>query len=170
MSSVGNEKVVPPASFPELIGRVTIAYNQVQFLLTILFTQVLWGDRELAKAMFDALNSDRGQRDIIRAAASVTLAPHPALHARASALLDRANDISGLRNAAVHTFWDQDLVSGQFIPVPGSRASKRLEELPSQQFEKVLLELSALYDDLISLAEDVGLTLALHDRFQTRPE
>ena len=72
-----DDKADPPAevSFPELIGCVTIAYNQVQFVLTMLFTQVRWGDRELAKAMISALRSDASQREIISVAAAVTWDP-----------------------------------------------------------------------------------------------
>lgn len=157
-----------PAKLPELIGQVTIAYNEVQFLWLLLFSEFLWGDRALARSMFQALRNDSSQRDIIAAAAEVTLSDNPKVLEETRRLMRVTNDLVAERNAAIHTFWDRELSTGRYVPTPSLRAHKKLQDDPISQFTEMRQKLDDVRSDMIALMAWVGVTLASHESYQTQ--
>ena len=153
---------------PELIGRVTIAYNEVQFIWSLLFSHFLWGDRGLAKGMFNAIRNDATQRDVIAAAAEVTLSHHPAVLSESRRLMKRTNELVAERNAAIHTFWDRNLVTGAYMPTPSLPKHGKLRDDPVEQFAALRDELGEVRTELLTLMTWTAVKLASHDRFQTR--
>ena len=92
----------------QLIGSVVIAYNKVQWVISVLFVALSGMPAEEARDIFFTLKSDRLQRDITLAAGKTALAGHPALWERFETTLEKVNELAGERNAAVHTMWAID--------------------------------------------------------------
>ena len=96
------------AEHAQLIGSVVIAYNRVQWLISVLFVAFSGMPDEQAQDVFFAVKSDGVQRDIALAAGKTALAKHPALWEGFRTVIAEINDLAGERNAAVHTMWAID--------------------------------------------------------------
>jgi len=119
----------------ELIGRVVIAWNDVQWLVSVLFVDFSGMPDEQARDVFFTLKSDFAQRDIVLAAGKTALAKYPALWEQLQKTIKAINDLAGERNAAVHTMWGVEWVywggmsySAKIGLLPGVRPHKRLRD------------------------------------------
>jgi hypothetical protein len=125
-----------------LIGSIVIAYNEVQYLVFVLFVAFSGMPFEQARSVFFALKSDRSQRDITLAAGETALADHPALWDRFKRSVNQINELAGERNAAVHTMWAIDwqywggpslYFADKIGPAPGAIPPKKLkDDFPAQ--------------------------------------
>lgn len=154
-----------PADLTTLIGEVTVAYNSVQYMWLVLFGYYLLGDVSLARAMFGALRNDASQRDIILAAANVTLADNQKLLRHTQDLMKLTNKLAAERNAAVHTIWDQKVTSGEFVPVSTLKKHGRLEDTPVTQFARVRDDLKSLYYEIMAVGTATLMHVSLEERF-----
>jgi hypothetical protein len=97
--------------YAELIGQVVIAWNEVQWLVSVLFVEFSGMPAERARDVFFTLKSDFAQRDIALAAGKTALAKFPTLWEQLQNVIKAINDLAGERNAAVHTMWGIEWVS-----------------------------------------------------------
>jgi hypothetical protein len=66
----------------ELLGRLVVAWNEVHWLVYVLFAKFSGMEPEQAKDVFFELKSDRSQRGIALAASKTALAKYPTLWGR----------------------------------------------------------------------------------------
>jgi hypothetical protein len=117
---------------------------------------------EQARDVFFALKSDRSQRDITLAAGKTALAEHPALWKRFESAIREVNELTGERNAAVHTMWTiewefwglQSLYFPRVRVAPGAARHGRLADDFStlfaklnEKFQELLVELYRIRDE-----------------------
>lgn len=137
------EKVFEP--YAREVGKLVASWNQLQERLGELFSTVVRKDHPaIALAIWHASQSDRAQRQMLRAATETAAAAGLLAH-RAKAvddikwLLDRSNELADQRNDAIHApvalFTDQDgtkLMAEYFFGNP--RASKLKDKVLSDEF------------------------------------
>ena len=122
------------AEHAQLIGSVVIAYNRVQWLISVLFVAFSGMPDEQAQDVFFAVKSDGVQRDIALAAGKTALAKHPALWEGFRTVIAEINDLAGERNAAVHTMW---AVDWQYWGGPSLLLSKNRGRVGSDPTQKI---------------------------------
>lgn len=101
-----------------LIGRVTLEWNHVCDMVFHTFWQLSGMELEQARAVFYALKADSAQRDITSAIARVRLKDDPKLCMRFLDVLRKIGQISGERNAAIHTTWTVSVPDFVIVPSP----------------------------------------------------
>jgi hypothetical protein len=69
----------PVAEHAELIGRVSMAWNSIQYVIFLLFTKLSGLPADKAEAVFFTLKADTAQRDITAKVGAVALESQPAL-------------------------------------------------------------------------------------------
>jgi len=150
------------AQAAETIGRVTIAWNEAHFVLAALFNSLSGADMRQSEAIYYAIKNESAQRDIIRAVANVTLENHPAILSRLTTALSRIGELSGRRNAAIHTVWAFSIPRNKMLPVPTIPHHRKLDEAQTvAQFSGLLADISEVVSDLIEVRKDA--LHALHD-------
>jgi hypothetical protein len=110
-----------------LIGSVVVAYNRVQRLINILFIAFSGMPEQQAQDVFFAIKSDRTQREVALAAGKTALASHAELWDRFDALVAEVNDLSGERNALVHTMWE---IEWQYWGLPSLHFATKVQVAP----------------------------------------
>lgn len=151
-----------------LIGRVTIAANNAQHLVLIIF-DILVRDGDLARAIFFSLKSDAAQRDITLAAMAVRLRGAPELLERGRKAFQRLADLSGERNAAIHTIWAVEGSNKRYSPAPGAEHHKRLRQDDFEgQFSELAMNLGGMSSVLFELRTDILMHLHQIDGPQQR--
>lgn len=93
-------------SHAELIGRVVISWNEVQWIIYRLFVGFSGMPEQQAQDVFFALRSEGGQRDLALAAGKTALADYPFLWEQFRTSLCEVRRLAGERNAAIQTMWD----------------------------------------------------------------
>lgn len=89
----------------ELIGRVVISWNEVQWIIYRLFVGFSGMPEQQAHDVFFALRSDASQRDLALAAGKTALADYPFLWEQFRTSLCEVRRLAGERNAAIQTMW-----------------------------------------------------------------
>ena len=89
----------------ELIGRVVISWNEVQWMVYRLFVTFSAMPPQQAQDVFFSLRSDASQRDLTLAAGKSALATHPKLWQKFRTAMCDIGTLAGERNAAIHTMW-----------------------------------------------------------------
>jgi hypothetical protein len=88
------------------VGRLSIAWNYLHGALGDLFALVIGGDAELVLAVWRSVRSDRTQREMLRAAIEAASLERwkqtPTAPADLLAVLKRADELSIVRNDAMH--------------------------------------------------------------------
>jgi hypothetical protein len=151
----------------ELIGRVTLSWNQNVHQLLRIFSHLTGLSSPLTDALFFSHQSDRGQRQLIRRTADAVGLRQEDKTALLK-ILKRLDAVSTGRNLAVHTVFGLSLfdpTTGAWGPavVPALRPAQdpRLETDFASQFERIDRKLEAIYRDL----ED----WLVHTPFPVRP-
>jgi hypothetical protein len=141
-------------SHAELIGRVTLSWNQNVHQLLRIFSHLTGLGSPLAEALFFSHQSDRGQRQLIRRTADA-VGLRQEHKTGLFKLIKRLDDVSTGRNLAVHTVFGVSLFdpgTGAWDPtvVPALKPSQdpRLEPDFSSQFERVDRKLGAIHRDM----------------------
>jgi len=93
-----------------LIGKITMEWNLVQDAVRYCFLMTMSGDVKAAAAILDAIKSDDTQRNVTLAAiqAAFDADDQIALRTKAAALLNSLGELSGKRNAFVHSSWTRE--------------------------------------------------------------
>src|SRR5215211_6790047 len=113
------------APYITALGELVIAWNSLQEQLAELFWTVTGiSNGRVPLAIWHAANSDRTQRQMLRAAAENAFATDKDKKTRDDILwlLDRANSLADQRNDAIHSpFWfirpaGQSLAKGEWVP------------------------------------------------------
>jgi hypothetical protein len=147
-------RVDPVAAHAELLGRVTIAWNRLQYIFFLIFTALSGMPVGKAQAVYFTLKADTAQRDITAKVAAVALKSRPVLLERFTKIMKAVNDLAGQRNAATHTIWDIEETSGMVEPTPGAKHHGSLEEDFADQFRRLEASLGRHYSDLVELQRE----------------
>jgi hypothetical protein len=157
----------PIAAHAELIGRVAMAWNSVQYMIFLLFTRLSGLSPSKAEAIFFALKADAAQRDITSELAAVALKARPPLLARCNTILRDIGKRAGERNAATHTIWEVG-AAGAITPTQGVRVHTKLRADFTVQFRELESALRQHYADLVALQATFPLRRASPGRAQPR--
>jgi hypothetical protein len=98
----------------EKIGKMTIAWNDCQGIVFMIFHSLLDSDLGRAVAIFFAIKSDTGQRDITIGLAKYVLASKPGLLGELTAIFTTFNATAGRRNDFIHAIWRDSEKAGAF--------------------------------------------------------
>jgi hypothetical protein len=139
MSKPSNDIIAEHAA---LIGRVTIAWNDLNHILGYLFRLFSGMPEDKATAIYFAPKSDTTQRAVLKAVAEIALKPHPDIWQPFKKSLDRINGLAGERNAAIHTSWVVSFPSLKFVPAASIPLHGSLKPDFVAQFEALRGELS----------------------------
>jgi hypothetical protein len=87
------------------IGQIVIAWNSLQILMGSIFAAIMQeADQDLALAAWNSLESDRAQREMLRAVALKKFGEDSVEYQHISWMLTRANNsVSDIRNDTIHT-------------------------------------------------------------------
>jgi hypothetical protein len=156
---------VPEPELAQILGRVTIAWTDVQSGVFDIFAAVSEIPRSRAEAIFFALRTDMAQRDITLAAAKDALQKNAVLLKKVSDILGEISDASGDRNAASHAMWAMHYPSGHLTPNPFVRMPKKLQrDEYDKQFIALQKTLRRLYGRTIPLPDEIHAHFASLDR------
>jgi hypothetical protein len=125
-----------------LIGRVAIAWNDLNFIVSHLFERFSGMSEEKAKAVYFLPRSDTNQRQMLTAVAEIALAPHPDILASFKECMKQINALAAERNAAMHTSWAVAIPGQHFVPAPQLPTHGSLKSDFAAQFESLRGRLS----------------------------
>jgi hypothetical protein len=149
------------AEHAELIGRVTVAWNDLNQILSILFEMLSGLPPEKANAIYSTPQSDRAQRDMLMAVAKIALEPHPSIWLPFKTCMEGINSLSSQRNAAIHTSWVLKIPGNEFAPSPILPKHKALKADFASQFQDLKAALHNKGFELLEIRKrllDVGFT------------
>jgi hypothetical protein len=162
-------KSMPEPEHAALVGRVSIAWNDVQFEIFKLFAAVSGMPEVRAEAVFFALRNDRSQRDITLAAALNALLDNGDLFSRCEAAINDAGKLSGERNAVMHAMWATKYPEGHITPSPFVRGPSKLRKDDfERQFTELTETLRNLFRRILRLRIEVEKHLASQDKAPER--
>lgn len=102
-------KAITESVVPAVVGRATIAWNNISYSLYELFKLISELDPETAKSVFFCVASDRSQRDMVSAMVANRLKPlDPRLAKAAQTQIGAINAIAGKRNDILHIVFVDD--------------------------------------------------------------
>ena len=131
-----------------IIGHLTIVWNTAQHTILQIFEAVSDLSPEAAQAVFFAVKSDSGQRDITMALCEAELPQNDSdLLPAISSGIKRLNKVAGDRNAAIHTMWDIGAAVNDGMMLPSRKIQhhhKRLSADAAQQFSLAFQEIVAI--------------------------
>src|ERR1700730_2372270 len=141
----------PADQHAAMLGHVSVAWNDVHWMLYRIFDVLSSMPTDQSKAAFFAIKADSTQRDIIQALAKVSLRPHPELLTQFTELMKRISRVAGDRNAATHTMWATHYPSRMVTPHPWVPTSGVLADDYETQFTKMTEDLRNIFRELIPL-------------------
>jgi hypothetical protein len=147
----------PVNALAPYIGKVTIAWNEIQFALLLIFTRLV-GDRKLAHSIFFAAPTDRIQQRMVKDALDAVLAPsHADLGKRIKKAIDGINRFNDRRNDTIHALWVTDYISGELTPIQmrSTLRGKALADL-KKEMKQLSEELMIHASLLLTLQMDLG--------------
>jgi hypothetical protein len=125
-----------------LIGRVAIAWNDLNYILSHLFERFSGMPEDKAKALYFLPKSDSMQRQMLMAVAEIALGPYPDLLANFKDCMKQINLLAGERNAAMHTSWAVAIPGNRFVPAPQLPTHGSLKPDFVAQFESLRTRLN----------------------------
>lgn len=111
-----NDAVDFVAEHAALIGRVAIAWNDLNYILSYLFRVFTGMPEDKATAIYFTPKSDSNQRELLMAAAKIALEPYPEIWQAFKKSFDKIKSFAGERNAAIHTSWAVTFPEPKFVP------------------------------------------------------
>jgi hypothetical protein len=142
------------AEHAELIGRVAIAWTDLNHILIHLFQRFSGLPGDKAKAIYFTLKSDSAQRELLNGVAKIALAPHPELWGRFKTCMDKIRSLAGERNAAMHTSWVVSFPGIEFKPSPDMPVHKALQLDFVNQFQSLKENLSKQFFELNEIRKE----------------
>jgi hypothetical protein len=146
------DEVDPIAAHAELIGRVTIAWNDLHRVIGQLFEE--FSESEAAKQRYWAVRSDAGQRNLAFAAGMAALRLLPELRQRFETTMKEIDALAGDRNAALHTYWTRTFPDREIGPHEQVPKQGRLRDDFAAQFTELVSKLSRYQTELWNLHID----------------
>lgn len=151
MSGIGEKEWREHA---ELLGQVTLGWNQTVFKLLQIFVHLTGIGGPLADAIFFSHQSDRAQRNlIVRTAEAVSVGEDHL--SRLKKLLNRLDKIATQRNLATHTIFGLSMFDPDthewrptVVPALTPAQDKRLEKDFRGQFQRLDRDLRSVLQDL----------------------
>ncbi len=137
-----------------LIGKMTIDWNECQSSVFLMFNQMLGVGVYKAMAIFFAVKSDGGQRDITIALANNTLAD-PRLLKDFTAAMTAFNRIAGRRNDFIHAMWHTTPDSEDLKVWLDARA-RLVGKDPVVEIQALVDEIQALFLDLVVIGQRIS--------------
>lgn len=138
----------------ELIGQVTLGWNQTVFQVLRIFVHLTGIGSPLADAIFFSHQSDRGQRNLVKKAAEAVGLMDEDMK-KLKSLMDRLDKIATQRNLATHTIFGLSMFDPKtdqwgptVVPALSPGPDKRLNEDFTTQFRNLERDLGAIYRDL----------------------
>ncbi|MGO9686542.1 MAG: hypothetical protein ACLPTZ_28870 [Beijerinckiaceae bacterium] len=128
-----------------LIGRVAIAWNDLNYILSYLFERFSVMPSDRAAAVYFSLKSDATQRELLMAVAKIALAPHPDILQSFKDCMGQINALAGERNAAMHTSWAVAVSGDRFVPAPQIPTHRALKPDFAAQFQSLRERLTDQY-------------------------
>jgi hypothetical protein len=141
----------PADQHAAMLGHVSVAWNDVHWMLYRIFDVLSSMPTDQSKAVFFAIKTDGAQRDVIQALAKVSLRPHPELLTQFTELVKRIERVAGDRNAAIHTMWATHYPSRRVTPSPWAPRHGALNDDYETQFTKLAEDLRNIFRELIRL-------------------
>jgi len=147
----------------ELIGRVVIAWNEVQWMVYRLFVVFSGMSEDQAKDVFFSLRSDSTQRDLTLAAGKSALAKSPTLWNKFRITMCAIGTLASERNAAIHTMWGfnfYEALSGAtkltFGPMGDTARHKALKDDFATQCDELIAELKKHFFTLSDVYKELN--------------
>jgi hypothetical protein len=138
----------------ELLGQVTLGWNQTVFKLLQIFVHLTGIGGPIADAIFFSHQSDRAQRGLIARTAKAVAVGEDDLK-RLEMLLGRLDKIATQRNLATHTIFGLSMFDPEthqwgptVVPALTPAQDKRLEKDFASQFRRLDRDLSVILRDL----------------------
>ncbi len=145
-------EVDPIAAHAELIGRVTIAWNDLHRVIGELFEE--FSDSEAARQRYWSVRSDAGQRNLAFAAGMAALRLFPELRQRFETTMVEIDRLAGDRHAALHTYWTRKFPDRKIGPHEQVKRHGRLRDDFVKQFTELVKKLSHYQTQLWNLHID----------------
>jgi hypothetical protein len=102
------------AMFAHHLGYVTWAWNALHMDLCDLFCLITgWDNPNISRAIWYAIKSDSGQRDILKAAANIALEDKTECRDEVLWLTQEVDQLAGFRNDAFHVGWTTEFLGMQ---------------------------------------------------------
>lgn len=130
----------------EMIGRVTVAWNRIEWIWDDIFLVLLDAPHSQAKAIYYALANFGAQRDMALALANLHLSGKPDTLKRIRALHGAIGKAASDRNAAIHSRYAASDLSNTLSVITTGKY-KLSDEILSQQLEDTISKQSALFDE-----------------------
>lgn len=146
----------PVNALAPYIGKVTIAWNDIQFAIHFIFVDLL-RDRKLGRSLFFSVSSDRAQQRMVMEAIDAVLQPvDAALAAKLKKRIKGLQAFGARRNEVVHALWTQEFDTMALTPLQprSSLKGKNLKTEMNKLTDELMLEASALLSmrfEMISL-------------------
>lgn len=130
----------------EMIGRVTVAWNRIEWIWDDIFLVLLDAPHSQARAIYYALANFGAQRDMTIALAYFHLSGHPELIKRIRGLSGSVSKAAGDRNAAIHSRYARSDISNTLSVISTGKYNLS-DEMLSQQLEDSMSKFDALFDE-----------------------
>jgi hypothetical protein len=140
------------ASHAELIGRVTVVWNDVHRQVGQLFEDFC-ASAEARDQYWDIQNDSRQRRRLL-SEGTFALQEYPDLYERLEKTLAAIDDLAQDRNATIHTYWAIDLPAGKILAHRQVPSHKSLRPDFEEQFNELLKKLSDQWRSLWNLRID----------------
>jgi hypothetical protein len=135
-----------------MIGRVTVAWNDLEMVLCGVFTTLLGAPGDRAYAAFFSLQNHHSRREMIAAVGDAALAD-AALRGRLNTLLKRVQKAARKRNEIAHGVVSASIESGVQRILPHKGVAPERVSIPKLQSD--LAQIRAVTGDLIQFLVDL---------------
>lgn len=144
---------IPPAleEFRSLVGRVTLQWSTLQEALAELFAEVVSPqNHSIGLAIWNVLQSDRNQRDQLRAAVSEAFEESSTAAAEIAWVLDRINECATDRNRITHSPFTLRWNDGDpYVVTSTVTRNRRANQLAGRD---LITEAAACHERLVKLS------------------
>jgi hypothetical protein len=148
------------AEYALALGKVAHSWNFLQETLCSLFAVVVGNDQKIAFAVWYSSTSDRGQREMLKAAANSATLSRPQAKEDIVWLVDKTNNYSERRNDAIHAPCAMGISSNKFEIVPAFfNGHPRAKSLLGKDILKEFAWYESLADKLAQCARQLETAL-----------
>jgi hypothetical protein len=142
------------AEHAEMIGRVALAWTDLDQVLGNLFELFSGLTTDKAQAIYFLPKSDRTQREMLRTIAKIALEPHPDLWSSFKSAMDGIDTLSRERNAAMHQSWGVQFPDPKFVPSHLTPRHKALKPDFATQFQSLQKQLNDKFFELLEVRKE----------------
>lgn len=128
------------------VGLITAEWNAVEHSMMWILSLLTGCGMEKGEAIFYAIESNRGRREMVIAVAQIALRAHPEQLSKLGSLLDRTRKAAKRRNTFAHALWG---VAMDGSVTHGNNLSNR-QPVSLHELEQVAEQLRALQTDFVA--------------------